>query len=134
MRHEKDRVERFVTGLKLSLQKDLALCDLSSHAEALDKALKVEWVWNQLNSDPKKNDQEHTQQKNDRDKKKRPHQDAGNQEVKKEKVDPTSRSRFQGKCPKYRRQHELEEYPMIIGVCFHCKKLGHKAANCLEKL
>ena len=41
---KKDKVERFVNGLKLSLQKDLALCELSSHAEALDKALKAEWV------------------------------------------------------------------------------------------
>ena len=40
---EKDKVERFVNGLRLSLQ-DLALCELSSHAEALDKALKAEWV------------------------------------------------------------------------------------------
>ena len=28
---EKDKVERFVNGLRLSLQKDLALCELSSH-------------------------------------------------------------------------------------------------------
>ena len=41
---ENDRVERFVNGLKMSLQKDLDLCELSSHAEALDKALKAEWV------------------------------------------------------------------------------------------
>ena len=39
---EKDKVERFVNGLRLSLQKDVALCELSSHAEALDKALKAE--------------------------------------------------------------------------------------------
>ena len=39
---EKDKVERFVNGLRLSLQKDLALCELSFHAEALDKALKAE--------------------------------------------------------------------------------------------
>ena len=50
---EKDRVERFVNGLKMSLQKDLAFCELSSHAEALDKALKAEWVWDQMNTDPR---------------------------------------------------------------------------------
>ena len=50
---EKDRVERFVNGLKMSLQKDLALCEPSSHIEALDKALKAEWVRDQMNTDPR---------------------------------------------------------------------------------
>ena len=48
---EKDRVERFVQGLRMSLQKDLALCELPSHAEALDKDLKAEWVRDQMNTD-----------------------------------------------------------------------------------
>ena len=50
---ENDKVERLVHGLKLSLQKDLTLCELSSHAEALDKALKAEWVREQMNTDLK---------------------------------------------------------------------------------
>ena len=97
---EKDRVERFVNGLKLSLQKDLALCELSSHAEVLDKALKVEWVRDQMNSDPKMKDQEHTQQKNEQDKKKIPYPDVGNgnQEVKKEKVDRSEERRVGKEC------------------------------------
>ena len=39
---EKDKVKRFLNGLRMSLQKDLSLCELPTHAEALDKALKAE--------------------------------------------------------------------------------------------
>ena len=58
---EKDKVERFVNGLKMSLQKDLALCELPSHAEALDRALKAEWIREQMNSDKKFGDKKRTQ-------------------------------------------------------------------------
>ena len=133
---EKDRVEYFVNGLKLSLQKDLALCELTSHAEALDKALRVEWVRDQMNADSKKKDQEHTHQEKDQEKKKRPYQDvgSGDQEVKKKKADPEDGMNAKTKCPKCGRQHDLAECPMITGACFHCKKLGHKAATCSGKL
>ena len=53
---EQDRVEKFVGGLRMSLQKDLSLLVLSSHAEALDKALKAEWVREQMNNDQKSGD------------------------------------------------------------------------------
>ena len=49
-------------GLKMSLQKDLALCDLPSHAEALDKAVKTEWVREQMKSDEKSGDKKRAQQ------------------------------------------------------------------------
>ena len=39
---KEDRVERFLNGLKLSLQKDLSLFELPTVAEALDKALKAD--------------------------------------------------------------------------------------------
>ena len=132
---EKDRVEYFVNGLKLSLQKDLALCELTSHAEALDKALKVEWVRDQMNANSKKKDQEYTHQGKDRDKKKRPYQDAGSedQKVKERKADPDDGTNVRSKYPKCGRQHDLAECPMITGACFHCKEKGHMAANCLEK-
>ena len=67
---ERDKVERFVNGLKMSLQKDLAMCELSSHTEALDKALKVEWVREQMNFEPKKENKRQAQQKDGQDKKK----------------------------------------------------------------
>ena len=45
---EKDRMKQFVRGLKLIIQKDLALLDLKSHAEALDKALRLEMFHDQM--------------------------------------------------------------------------------------
>ena len=50
---EKDRVERFLNSLKLSLQKDLSLFALPTHAEAFNKALKAEWMREQMNTDLK---------------------------------------------------------------------------------
>ena len=49
---EKDRVERFLHGLKLTIQKDLVLFDPKSHAEALDKALRLERFHNQMKKEP----------------------------------------------------------------------------------
>ena len=59
-----------MNGLKLSLQKNLTLCELSSHAEPLDKALKAEWVREQMNTDPKTGEKRRIQQKNCQEKKK----------------------------------------------------------------
>ena len=39
---EKDRVKRFLNGLRPIIQKDLATSDFSTYAELLDKALKLE--------------------------------------------------------------------------------------------
>ena len=39
---EKDRVERFLHGLRLTIQKDLVLFEPKNHVEALDKALRLE--------------------------------------------------------------------------------------------
>ena len=39
---EKDKVKRFVNGLKMTLWKDLLVVELHRYVEALDKALKVE--------------------------------------------------------------------------------------------
>ena len=50
---EKDRMKRFVHGLKLTIQKDLALLDLKSHAEALDKALRLEMFHDQMDKEGK---------------------------------------------------------------------------------
>ena len=48
---EKDRMKRFVNGLKLTLQKDLALLDLKNHAEALDKAPRLERIHDQMDKE-----------------------------------------------------------------------------------
>ena len=45
---EKDRVKRFFTGLKPIMRKDLSTLDFPTHAELLDKALKLEKEYNQL--------------------------------------------------------------------------------------
>ena len=45
---EKDRVERFLHGLRPTIQKDLAIVDFATHAEALDKALKMEMAYEEL--------------------------------------------------------------------------------------
>ena len=45
---KKDRVERFQHGLKPTIQKDLAILDFATHTKALDKALQVENVHNQV--------------------------------------------------------------------------------------
>ena len=48
MNTEKDRVERFLHGLRPTIQKDLAIVDFATHAEALDKALKMEMAYEEL--------------------------------------------------------------------------------------
>ena len=120
---EKDKVELFVNGLRMPLQKDLTMVDLPSYAAALNKALKAEWAREQMKKEQKLG------------KRKRPYQSSGNgnQKAKKEKTDPKSGSSSENKCPKCGRQHKIEECPMITGSCFHCKEMGHKAANCPEK-
>ena len=56
--NEKDRVERCLNGLKMSLQKDLSLFVLPTHAEALDKALKAEWMREMVIADYNEKDKE----------------------------------------------------------------------------
>ena len=46
---EKDRAKKFINGLKLTIQKDLAICNIETYSEALDKALRIERSQNQLN-------------------------------------------------------------------------------------
>ena len=58
---EKDRVERCLNGLKLSLQKDLSLFELSTVAKALDKALKVKQMREKMNFDQKTGDKKQAQ-------------------------------------------------------------------------
>ena len=61
---EKDRVERFLNGLRMSLEKDLSLFMLPTHAEALDKALKAEWMREMVNADSKAGEKKRPPQSN----------------------------------------------------------------------
>ena len=47
---EKDRMKRFLNGMKPIMQKDLSISDFSTHAELLNKALKLERGYNQLHA------------------------------------------------------------------------------------
>ena len=113
---EKDKVERFVNGLKISLQKDLALCELPSYAEALDRALKAKWIREQMNSDKKFRDKKQTQQESC-------------QEDKKEEW-LNKRNRKNGKCERCGRDHEIRDCPQLTGACFRSGEKGHLIANC----
>ena len=118
---ERDRVERFVNGLRMSLQKDLALCELASHAEALDKALKAEWVRDQMNTDPRTGEKRKAQQGN------RQGQKKGNWGNKKDG------RKILGDCEKCRGSHPGKPCPRDTGGCFRCGELGHQIANCTKK-
>ena len=120
---EKDRVKRFLNGLEPAIQKDLAIVDLETHAEALDKALKVEMTHEQVKQYLKQNE------------KKRPY-DQEDREA------PSSRQKLNNKNGKVNQQkelkcfrcggdHQIEDCPMEKGVCFRCKKPGHKLKDCL---
>ena len=99
---EKDRMKRFVNGLKLTLQKDLALLDLKTHAEALDKALRLERIRDQMdkerNQEQKKRsyEQEDAQYKNGR--------------PKVSKQDHNARPQQKVKCSRCGRSHPIEDY------------------------
>ena len=119
---ERDRVERFVNGLRMSLQKDLALCELSSHAEALDKALKAEWVRDQMNTDPRTGEKRRNQQGNRQGQKKGKW---GNKKKDDRKV--------VGDCEKCGRSHAGRPCPKDTGGCYRCGELGHQVINCTRK-
>ena len=53
-----------MNSLKMSHQKDLSLFELPTIAEALDKALKVEWMREQMNTEQKSGDKKRAYQDN----------------------------------------------------------------------
>ena len=69
---EKDRVEKFLPGLRLTIQKDLVLVEPKNHAEALDKVLRLERFQDQMRKERKLKekkisyDQEKVQEQNKR--------------------------------------------------------------------
>ena len=61
---EKYKVEKFLNGLKMSLLKDVSMLELNTHAEALDKVLKAEWIREQMNTDSKTGEKRKAQSNN----------------------------------------------------------------------
>ena len=117
---EKDKVERFLHGLKMSLQKDLSLFELTNHAEALNKALKAEWMREQMNADPKTSEKRWSFQKD--------HQ--GN---KKGKWTNKKNPRNEKGCKHCGRNHNVKDCPYTTGACFRCGEKGHHIANCPQR-
>ena len=122
---EKDRVERFLQGLKLTIQKDLVLFEPKSHAEALDKALRLERFQDhmgkelQLKEKKRLYDQKEVQEQNKRHKLTKP--------------DQTPQPQQKVTCSRCGRNHLLKDCFLMKGICFQCKKPGHVVANCPEK-
>ena len=109
-------MEHFLNGLKKSLQKDLSLFELHTHAEVLDKALKVEWMREQINSDPKTGDKRQAQQNNC-------------QENKKGKWTNNKNQRNEKCCEHCGRNHDVKTCPFATGAYFRCGEKGHLIAN-----
>ena len=90
---EKDRVERFLHGLRPTIQKDLEIVDFATHLEALDKALKMEMSYEEL---------EHYQKREEK-KRSRDHEDS---------TDPSRCQKVNGKTEKLNQKKE--------GPCSRC--------------
>ena len=128
---EKDRMKRFLNGLRPIMQKDLSTSKFLTHAELLDAALKLERGYNQLHAFHNQRNQ------------KRPHQDfnrqihkidnQGNDNKRWTPNDDNHSQRLESRCPRCGRQHEAEDCPMTTGACYHCKERGHLAAKCPKR-
>ena len=118
---EKYRVEKFLNDLKMSLLKDVSMLELNTHAEALDKVLKAEWIWEQMNVDPKTGEKRKPPPPNDRQKNKQ------GQGVEKKK------KKYEKGCERCGRNHEVKDCPWTTGSCFQCGEKGHLIANCPKK-
>ena len=122
---EKDSVERFLHGLRLTIQKDLVLFEPKNHAEALDKALRLERFQDQMGKERKLKekkrsyDQEKVQKQNKR--------------HKLTKLDQNPQPQQKVKCSRCGRNHHIKDCFLMKGICFQCKKPGHVVANCPEK-
>ena len=102
---EKDRVERFLNGLRMSLHKDLSLFMLPTHAEALNKALKAEWMREMVNADSKAGEKKRPPQSN------RPGDKQGRWENKKN-------PKYKTGCERCGHDHDSKECPWATGACF----------------
>ena len=117
---EKNRVEQFLHGLKPTIQKDLAILNFANHAEALDKALKVEMAHEELKQYPK---QENKKRSSD-------HEDRKDQSSR-QKMNDTNGQKKEVKYSRCGGDHQVDKCSIDKGVCFRCKKPGHKLKDCL---
>ena len=123
---EKDKVQRFFSGLRPLIQRDLSAWEFATHAELLDKALKVEEGHNQY--DQYRNQGE----------KKRPHpanQSYGKKPEEKNQKRQWNHNRKQQtkngrKCADCGKDHETKECRRNNGACFNCGEKGHLSFNC----
>ena len=117
---EKYRVEKFLNGLKMSLLKDVSMLELSTHAEALDKVLKAEWIREQMNTDSKTRE-------------KRKAQPSDRQENKQGQWTDEKKKKYEEGCKHCGRNHEVKDCPWTTGSCFQCGEKGHLIAHCPKK-
>ena len=132
-------------GLKPIIQKDLAIPDFTNHAEASDKALKVEMAHEKLEQylkqEEKKRSNDH-EDRTDSSRRQKVNEQNGKMNQKKEEhcprcggdhqIDKCSQDR--GVCFRCKKPgHKLKDCLVAMGACFHCKKIGHKIADCPER-
>ena len=123
---EKDRIKRFLNGLRPIMQKNLASSNFSTYAELLNTALKLEQGYNQLhtyhNQGDKKRSHPESQQQG---------QKSGERNNKKRwNHNQKSATKVNNKCAKCGRDHDVKNCPQATGACFKCGKMGHRIANC----
>ena len=120
---EKDRVEKFLHGLRPTIQKDLAIVNFATHAEALDKVLKNDLAYEELEQYQKREEKKRSSDWEDR--------SDQNRRQKVNDKNGKSNQQKEEKCSRCGGDHRIEECSVDKGVCFRCKKLGHKLQDCL---
>ena len=122
---EKDRAKKFINGLKLTIQKDLAICNIETYYEALDKSLRIERSQNQLDQ-YQESERKKRKLYSQKDGQRHNADGRGNRQQ-------TQHQQLEMKCPRCGRNHLLKDCWIELGVCFKCKQKGHVAANCPKK-
>ena len=97
--------------------------DFTTHAEALDKALKLEMAYEEL---------EHYRKREDK-KRSSDHEDRKDQNCchKVNDMNGKSNQKKDEKCSRCGGDHHIEDCSVDKGVYFRCKKPGHKLKDCL---
>ena len=122
---KKDRMKRFLNGLKPIMQKDLSISNFSTNAELLNKALKLKRGYNQLHAYQNQGDKKRVYYQESR--------EELSSRIKHDSNERNLRQRQEVKCQRCGRDHLLKDCLIEKGVCFHCKKIGHIVAYCPEK-
>ena len=123
---EKDKMKRFLNGLRPIMQKDLSTSKFLTHAELLDTVLKLERGYNQLHAYHNQGEKKRVRIE------KQKHNYKMDGRNNKRRWDRNSRpqTRFNRKCATCGRDHETKNCPQTIGACFKCGQKGHLIANC----